>query len=300
MNPLKLLRAQNCIRVLQILVATILLSCDKEDNRHLAYDLNDTVFEPQQSVFKVMDQRVLEISGLEASLRYPGHYWVHNDSGDEARLFLLSPTGEVKAQVYLGGIEAIDWEEITMTPDTCLIIGDIGDNRAERSSIALYKVKEPKINGLDSLLISDTEIEKMEISYHEGPRDAETLFYDFNSDSLIMITKREKKVMVYQFPFKNGMKTTIKSRGKLPFRLVTAGDMNSEGEIAIKNYDHIFFFDARQNTVENILKGPDFRIPYTPEPQGEALAWSQNANDLLLITEKSQYADLNLLKLKRK
>ena len=36
-----------------------------------------------------------EMSGIVPSRRYPGIFWVHNDSGDEARLFAIRADGSV-------------------------------------------------------------------------------------------------------------------------------------------------------------------------------------------------------------
>ena len=40
-------------------------------------------------------QPISEISGLVRSQRYPDTWWVHNDSGDEARLFAIDDRGDV-------------------------------------------------------------------------------------------------------------------------------------------------------------------------------------------------------------
>ena len=45
------------------------------------------VFAPPETVATVADDRLDEISGIIASRRNPHVWWVHNDSGDTARIF---------------------------------------------------------------------------------------------------------------------------------------------------------------------------------------------------------------------
>src|SRR5678816_20005 len=51
--------------------------------------------------------------------------------------------------VHVTGAEIVNWEDIAVAPcpgGSCLYIGDIGDNHASRSSIAIYRVPEPAPN----------------------------------------------------------------------------------------------------------------------------------------------------------
>lgn len=294
------LSIQNCQRVLTVFLGAVLFACSESDTRDSKYPLREDRFDPPEVQATITDDNLLEVSGIEASKANRGHYWVHNDSGDKARILLLSRDGAIKAEVSLEGVVATDWEEITMTADSSLIIGDIGDNRGERPYVTLYKIKEPKIDSADRLTISKDEIDSMQITYAEGSRDAETLFYDFNSDSLVLITKREEEVMVYQFLFRNGTAIEIASKGTLPFRNLTSGDMNAYSEIILKNYDNIFYFLPAKYAIDKLLSEPDYRIPYSPEPQGEAITWSDDGRDLILLSEKKENAPQELLEIKRK
>ena len=41
----------------------------------------------------VNSKKLNEVSGIVASIQNPGHFWVHNDSGDEANLYLINNIG---------------------------------------------------------------------------------------------------------------------------------------------------------------------------------------------------------------
>lgn len=104
-----------------------------------------------------------ETSGIARSNTYEGVYWVHNDSGDRARIFPIRLDGSVvfppfisrrdssnrpedPSAVYEGiqieGAVNIDWEDIAIAGDT-LYIADTGNNSNARRDLAVYVVKEP-------------------------------------------------------------------------------------------------------------------------------------------------------------
>src|SRR4051812_21724822 len=91
-----------------------------------------------------------ELSGLVLSRAHRGVLWTHNDSGDRARGFAIAPDGRLLGEVAVTGAENFDWEDIAIGPgpgsrDT-LYVGDIGDNVAQRSDIAVYRMQEPAVD----------------------------------------------------------------------------------------------------------------------------------------------------------
>ncbi len=165
-----------------------------------------------------------EASGMVASRENPGFLWTHNDSGDKARIFLIDTLARLHATYYLEGVEARDWEEIAYMQIggiNYLIIGDIGDNRAVRSSVSIHIIPEPRLAAAASPAaaslsattspvsaavrgetpqtdtISAAHIRTFALQYEDGPRDAEALFYDPQDELLYVITKRELQVGLY-------------------------------------------------------------------------------------------------------
>src|SRR4051794_31240901 len=51
----------------------------------------------------VTDPAIDEASGIAASRANPGRWWVHNDSGDSARFFLIDHAAKVTATVDVDG-----------------------------------------------------------------------------------------------------------------------------------------------------------------------------------------------------
>ncbi|MES2464113.1 MAG: hypothetical protein V4671_26400, partial [Armatimonadota bacterium] len=54
-------------------------------------------------VLQVTHPPVEEMSGIVKSVRYPNVFWIHNDSGDEPRLFAIRTDGSVIMPSWLGG-----------------------------------------------------------------------------------------------------------------------------------------------------------------------------------------------------
>jgi len=195
-----------------------------------------------------------EASGMVASRENPGFLWTHNDSGDEARIFLIDTLARLRATYYLAGVEARDWEEIAwMQADgrNYLIIGDIGDNRAVRSDIAVHIIPEPRFSAFaDSTsgaivdIIPSTSIQTYKLHYEDGPRDAEAMFYDPLDEQLYIITKRELQVGLYgvKIPQESSEILTLNRKATLPFAFITAADISPGGdEILIKNLLSVYY-----------------------------------------------------------
>lgn len=104
-----------------------------------------------------------EMSGIVKSRTYEDVYWVHNDSGDDPRLFAIHADGSVIMPPWLdrwnyvgepeegkeefAGLEIdlasnIDWEDIATDADT-IYIADCGNNGNARRDLGVYLLYEP-------------------------------------------------------------------------------------------------------------------------------------------------------------
>src|SRR6056297_3085713 len=91
--------------------------------------------EPEQLAI-VQDRQIDESSGLAISGANPGMLWVHNDSGDKPRLFLVDREGQTRCILKVTGAEAVDWEDMCSfrsAGQSWLLIGDVGDNDRKRT-----------------------------------------------------------------------------------------------------------------------------------------------------------------------
>ncbi|MBT6491655.1 MAG: hypothetical protein HOK97_17935, partial [Deltaproteobacteria bacterium] len=145
---------------------------------------------------------ISESSGLTVSRTHLDTFWTHNDSGDEARFFGVSSGGDDLGTVRVTGATANDWEAMTLGAcdnQTCLYIGDVGDNEATRNDISLWRVTEPVPPGKGNETFAlATEIE---LRYPDGPMDCEAIAYDpLTSDILFIEKSWSAKARVHRLP----------------------------------------------------------------------------------------------------
>ncbi len=186
------------------------------------------------------DTRIDESSGIAASRRYPGCLWTHNDSGDDARLFLLDAQGKTLSEVNVQGAEARDWEDMAVAgegKDAWVYAGDIGDNAAVHPAIVIYRFREPQIDLANAPAKLPVTCETMMLTFPDGAHNAETLMAAPNGQ-LLIVTKSLDETAVYQTPkpFKAGGKQEMEKLGTIDipvgFRkgLTTGGDISPDGK----------------------------------------------------------------------
>src|SRR6056297_1008717 len=113
-----------------------------------AQDFN-TQYDPYIKLGTISDSRINEASGLAASHKVSGAFWLHNDSGDGPNLYMIDSTGKLLISGYVNGASARDWEDIAsfvLEGVPYLVIADVGDNPVDKSSYKLYIIEEPGLN----------------------------------------------------------------------------------------------------------------------------------------------------------
>ena len=135
------------------LVAVITSSCAQSSEKQLV-DLKRLVV----PLFEVPHQGISEMSGLTRSHNYPGVYWVHNDSGDDPRVFSISGEGEliwppfVERSSWDGlpiAVAAnVDWEDITSDGEF-IYIAETGNNGNARRDLGIYVLPEPNPRAIE-------------------------------------------------------------------------------------------------------------------------------------------------------
>jgi hypothetical protein len=130
-------------------------------------------------------QRIPEASGIVKSRRYPGVFWVHNDSGNAPLLFAIRRDGQIIRQFRLE-VPNIDWEDISIDDQGHLYLGDIGNNGGVLPLRAIYRIDEP-----DPAEPTDRTLRASSATFYtfptRDPFDAEGLVYD--GDTAIVVAK---------------------------------------------------------------------------------------------------------------
>jgi hypothetical protein len=216
-----------------------------------------------------------ELSGLVLSRSQPGVLWTHNDSGDRPRLLAVSPTGRLLADLTVQGAESFDWEDIAAARGS-LLVGDIGDNLAQRPTISVYRVNEPRLRAGSA--VRGLSATRFDLRYPDGPRDAEALLRDPNGGKLVIVQKRAfGGAGVYVADrVAAGRTTTLRRAGRLTIGAVTAGDVAADGRtIALRTYDRVLVWVRRpgESVAAALQRRPCVaREGLLSEGQGETLA----------------------------
>jgi hypothetical protein len=259
-----------------------------------------------------------EISGLAQSRTNPDIFWVHNDSGDTARVFAVNRQGVLVGTYSLDGAEAVDWEDMAIAPvpgtnEFYLYLADCGDNNSSRRSIRIYRVHEPKVDPSQAPVTSKLEgVEAFDFIYDDGPRDAESFMVDPLTSDFYIISKRDQLNRLYRAvaPLPGKM-NTFRFELTLPFRYSTSADISADGlQILIRRYSNqpgeatgTGMFNAPAETaasywkrrdgstsVVDLLRQPAEILPLVIEPQGEAIAFSWDGQGFYTTTERGMGA----------
>ena len=222
---------------------------------------------------------LVETSGIAASRTAPGVLWAHNDSGDDARLYAIGPSGEDLGALDVAGGLAFDWEDLAVGPgpdttESYLYVGDIGDNFGIRQGqVTVYLIREPDPAALPESVPLDRVVV---LASPDGAADFEALFV---ADGMIFIATKDKQLTsVYQSgPLIDGTTTssleliaTLDLGGE-----VTAADVSWDGTvIAFRGYQAVWMWNRAPGTsVAEALATEPCTAPSPEERQGEALAF---------------------------
>jgi hypothetical protein len=241
-------------------------------------------------IVKRVDSPILnEISGMVFGKLNPNLIYVHNDSGGEPKVYLLDSLGNELGEIELLGAMNRDWEDIAIGPgkngQSSIYVGDIGDNSAVYESITIYRFPEPS-DKVESLKVNP---EKIVLRYPDGPMDAETLMVDPISGDIFILSKRDKQNTLFRLPaekFSDG-EGVLEEVIKMPFTSSVAGDISQDGtQIVIKNYFDVYYWQRNgSESISNTLAKSPVRLPYEPEPQGEAIAFNPKGQAFYTISE---------------
>jgi hypothetical protein len=243
-----------------------------------------------------------ESSGVAASRRHPGLFWTHNDSGDGPFLYVTDTSGADLGAIRLAGARAYDWEDIAagpcvVTDQTCLYVGDIGDNFMRRSHVVLYRVVEP-----DPLTARAAEppavpiLDSLTLRFPDGAHDAEGLAVTPDGWLLVVTKDRGRPARLYRARLDatrwpvielNDAGVLAMETGFIYGRLVTGADVSHDGRLlVVRTYVSLHLFALESGGMPRpLLDRNGLPIPVV-EDQGEGVAFDADGR-LVLTSERS-------------
>ena len=251
---------------------------------------------------------VNESSGIVKSKKYKNTYWTHNDSGDAARIFAITQSGNlIQPKWYKGKYQGIhivdahniDWEDIAMDQSGNLFIGAFGNNGNARRDLAIYELSEPNpmqiIKARSSYKYRFTYPDQKEYPPKKRNFDAEG-FFEYKNDFYIFSKNRaDKKTKAYVLkkpdPLHNNV---LELLGEFDCKgLITAADISDDQQVfTIMSYNNLHVFELKpQDPFSKLLITLNFG--FTKQIEGicfdENKLLISNENKKLYLVDWKQY-----------
>jgi hypothetical protein len=275
-------------------------------------------WEQPRTLAEVRISQLTESSGLAASVRYPGVFWTHNDSGGGAWLFAFDREGKSRGRWRVPGVRARDWEALAIGPGpqsktSYLYIGDIGDNDARRiRGVIVYRVPEPSITDVNGGEGETAAPEGLILTYPDGPHDAEALMVHPRTGDLYVVTKargHDTDTLVFKAPapLKAGSRTMLQRIAKIDLPgsslitllvgRITGGDISPDGRrVALCDYFRAWeaVLPAGSSDFDQIWKGNWTELSPGARQQGEAIAYTYDGSALIFTSEGKSFPLIEL------
>ncbi len=178
-----------------------------------------------EPLFAFADREIAESSGLVDA----GDV-VHtvNDSGSGPVLYTVDvATGATTGRTTYTDGEVVDVEALAPGRDGTVWVGDIGDNGASRDSVSLHRVRPGQAGA-----------PRLDLTYPDGPRDAEALLAHPRTGRLFVVSKTVFGGTVYAVPAgaAPGETTTMRAFARVT-GLVTDGAFLPDGRhVVLRSY----------------------------------------------------------------
>lgn len=260
-------------------------------------------------------QPITEMSGLVKSRRHPNLFWLHNDSGDEARLFAIDGDGRsilptYSRFTYYGDApedgkqqwqgftvlyaENRDWEDIA-ADERYLYVADTGNNANARRDLVIYMISEidPTASTRSAVVRALPVVYPDQDAFPPKSRhfDSESLFVD--AGKLYLLTKHRggllhrmaPGVKLYRldsdYSDRDNILTLVDHHDTLT--AATGAELSPDGQtLAVISYTDLWLFQ-RPASGDQWLSAPARHFPLDTDTfrQVEAITWIDD--DTLLL-----------------
>ena len=235
----------------------------------------------------ISDPRLPEVSGLASA---GDAMLAMNDGGDRVQVYVLDGSCAV-VDVRSAELDPYDPEDLALAADGTIWVADTGDNAQARSTVALIGLRP------------DGTVTLTRLSYPDGPHDAEALLLAPDGTPFVVTkevlgassvyrpdapladgaTVPMSRVLALGFTLTNTPGGPVGSAGQL---MVTGGAVSADGHrIALRTYTDAYVWPLVGSDVAGALAGEPVRVPLPEAPQGEAITFAANDQDLLVSGE---------------
>lgn len=236
-----------------------------------------------------------ETSGIVQSKKYPGVFWVLDDSGNKDMIFAIDKDGNSASgdKKYKGqkvkGANNRDWEDILVDDEGHIIIADIGNNCECRDNLRFYYLNES-----DPGEEKNEVVKEIRFKYPKTKTLLGLIASDFNAeasffvrDHVYILTKHGHmfgKTKLYRLddPKEDVVNELTYIDEYAIDGSVTGADTNADGtKLAVLTYNSVWVFDIEEG--KELLEGQAYHRKIKAH-QVESIAFYQDS--LIIVDEK--------------
>jgi hypothetical protein len=235
----------------------------------------------------ITDSSLSEISGL---VDLGERMLVMNDGGDRAGVSVLDAGCQV-VDTRTAEIDPYDPEDLALGADGTVWLADAGDNTAVRSTVALLALRPDGSAGLHRL------------SYPDGAHDSEALLLAPDGTPYLVTKDVLGSSGVYRPTGPLSVEGTVPMErvatvnmtltgtpggpvGRAGQLLITGGAVAGDGRaVALRTYTDAYVWPLAGSDVPGALAGTPVRVALPESPQGEAVSFTADNQQLLVVSE---------------
>ena len=244
---------------------------------------------------ELSNERIAESSGLACSRRSAGLFWTHNDSGDDARLYLFDSNGRDLGYCVLSRILAFDWEDIVSFQADgkhYLMVCDVGNNGRAAAVQMLHLVEEPKSDPRQGPEVWKVPVVRtIFYSYEDDHRDCEAVAVDATDKTILFVTKeRGTGCRAYALPWPEEVADkafVARLIGTLQIPTATGMDVSPDGRRAVvSTYGNAYEYVRKEKEDwEKAFLRPPREIVLPKRAQGESICYGFDGKTVYLTSE---------------
>lgn len=241
------------------------------------------------------------LSGLAVSRTQPDVLFAHNDH-DRAVVYALDRQGREHAQITLANASASDIEDIALGPcggATCIYLGDIGDNSAQRSEYAVLRFAEPAVPAAPGNVSLTAAFERLRFTYEDGSHNAEGLMVAPDG-TIYVVTKLAPgsggrvaatgPSSVYKLPATLTTATVAKATKVATLPVPAGADLAASAAAAhpcglgflLRTYDKVYEFSATAGMgFESAFRATPKVVATPNEPQSEGIDYEADGHGFI-------------------
>jgi hypothetical protein len=258
-----------------------------------------------------LDADVVEqVSGMAASHRTPGLFYVVSDTPGTSAVAVVEDDGTLVVHIEIEGMSSRNAEALAVGPcadggpDSCLYIGDIG-NHVGHEDLFIYRFAEPDLTDPPSSIAAD----RLRFTYPDAPTDAEALIVDGTGRPLIISkpqfdgeTGQTGATRLYRGGHDGG---ALEDLGEIDLpdpvsglfagmvgHVVTGADA-LDGRVILRTYDEVYEYVAPHPDTDPATF-PDWPVRRVPAPfqvQSETVAYRMDGCGYLTTSEPTGAID---------